>query len=84
MEIQLDAIEAVCEVLDQLNQEDIEQDFVPCILNNLDIQNQNQIEIVKKMAEIFGKIVYKMSLLGIHLKYRKELIEYFKEICAHK
>lgn len=36
------------------------------------------------MAEIFGKIVYKMSLLGIHLKYRKELIEYFKEICAHK
>jgi hypothetical protein len=37
LEIQLDAIEAVCEVLDQLNQEDIEQDFVPCILNNLDI-----------------------------------------------
>lgn len=46
LEIQLDAVEAVCEVLDHLSPEEIENDFVPCILNNLDIQNQNQIEIV--------------------------------------
>ena len=36
------------------------------------------------MTEVFGKVVYKMSVLGIHLKYRKELIDYFKEICSHK
>ena len=78
LEIQIDAIEAVCEVLDQINTEDIENDFIPCVLNNLDIQNQNQIEIVQRMSEAFGTVVYKMSLIGIHLKYRKELVEYYK------
>ena len=36
------------------------------------------------MAEAFGTVVYNMSLIGIHLKYRKELIEYYKQICVHK
>lgn len=44
--IQIDAIEAVCEVLDQLSEEEIEKEFVPCILNNMDIENQAQIEIL--------------------------------------
>lgn len=36
------------------------------------------------MADVYGKVVYKMSLLGLHVKYRKELIDYFKEISVHK
>jgi len=36
------------------------------------------------MADVYGKVVYKMSLLGLHIKYRKELIDYFKEISVHK
>lgn len=36
------------------------------------------------MAEVFGIVVYKMSLLGLHMKYRKEFIEYYKQICNHK
>ena len=36
------------------------------------------------MAEAFGTVVYKMSLIGMHLKYRKELIAYYKQICGHK
>jgi hypothetical protein len=30
------------------------------------------------MAEAFGTVVHNMSEIGIHLKYRKELIEYYK------
>lgn len=37
LEIQIDAIEAVCEVLEQLEDEEIERDFIPCVLNNMDI-----------------------------------------------
>ena len=61
IEIQIDAIEAVCNVLDQLGTEEIEQEIVPCIIGNLDIQNQNQIEIVQRMTEAFGTIVFKIS-----------------------
>ena len=39
LHIQIDAIEACCEVLDQLSEEEIEKDFIPCVLNNIDIEN---------------------------------------------
>lgn len=61
LEIQIDAIEAVCEVLDQLQDEEIENDFLPCVLNNMDMSTQNQIEIVQRMAEAFGTVVYRLS-----------------------
>lgn len=46
LHIQLDAIEAISEILDCLTIEEIENDFVPCVLNFLDIEDQSQIEIV--------------------------------------
>ena len=71
-------------MLDQLSEEEVEKEFVPCVLNNLDIENQAQIEILQRMAEVFGIVVYKMSQLGLHMKYKKEFIEYYKQICNHK
>jgi hypothetical protein len=46
LHIQLDAIEAVTEILDCLTLDEIENDFVPCVLNFLDIEDQSQLEIV--------------------------------------
>ena len=46
LHIQLDAIEAVTEILDCLTLDEIENDFVPCVLNFLDIEEQSQLEIV--------------------------------------
>lgn len=37
LEIQIDAIETICEVLDQLQSDEIEQEILPCIIANLDI-----------------------------------------------
>jgi len=41
LHIQIDAIEACCEVLDQLSAEELEKEFIPCVLNNMDIENQS-------------------------------------------
>lgn len=37
--IQINAIEATCEVIDQLSSEQIEKDFVPQVLNFMDTEN---------------------------------------------
>lgn len=58
--------------------DEIEQEIIPCIIANLDVSQQNQIEIVQRMSEAFGTVVYKMSEIGLHLKYRKEFIEYYR------
>ena len=39
LHIQIDAIEAVTEILEELDEEQIENDFMPCILNFLNIEN---------------------------------------------
>lgn len=39
LHIQIDAIEAVTEILEELEEEQIDNDFIPCILNFLDIEN---------------------------------------------
>jgi hypothetical protein len=38
LHIQLDAIEAVTEILDCLSLEEVENDFIPCVLNFLEIE----------------------------------------------
>ena len=41
LHIQLDAIEAVTEILEHLSVEEVEQEFVPCVLNFLDTEEQS-------------------------------------------
>ncbi len=38
-QIQIDAIEAMTEVLDQLTKEEVVMDFVPCVIHFLDSEN---------------------------------------------
>ena len=85
MHIQIDAIEAATEIIDELSVQQIEEDFIPCILNFLDADNQSQSEIVQRISQLIGKIVYKLSKFNNqHLKYKKEFIEFFRLICDHK
>jgi hypothetical protein len=39
MLIQIDAVEAVTEILEEIDEEQIEHDFIPCMLNFLDIES---------------------------------------------
>lgn len=72
------------EILDQLTIEEIEQEFVPCVLNFLETENQSQIEITQRVAELFGVVLNKLASFDIHLKYKQQFIDYFKEIADHK
>ena len=60
LHIQIDAIEAVNEILEELDEDQIENDFIPCFLNFLDTENQSQIEIIRRIAEIFGQVLFKL------------------------
>mmetsp|Transcript_4775 Transcript_4775/g.8186 ORF Transcript_4775/g.8186 Transcript_4775/m.8186 type:complete len:448 (+) Transcript_4775:45-1388(+) len=84
MHIQIDAIEAVNEIMDQLSVEELERDLLPCFLQFLDIENQSQIQIILRVASVFGELVNKISHFGLHLTYKREIIQFFKEICEHE
>jgi hypothetical protein len=84
LHIQLDAVEAVTEILDCLTLEEIENDFVPCVLNFLDIEDQSQTEIIVRISEIFGYILVKLKDFDLHTKYREQFINFYQEIVDHK
>lgn len=71
LHIQLDAIEAVSEIMGSLTAEEVEKEFVPCVLNFIDLDNYSQIEIVQRVAEIFGFVLYKLKDFDLHLKYKE-------------
>ena len=81
--IQLSAIEATCEVIEYLAIEQVEKEFIPCVLNFMDIENQPQQEIVMRTAELFGNVIERLARVDLHLAYKEQFIAYYKEICDH-
>lgn len=59
----------------------IEKEFVPVIINNLDL-NIDEIEI--RLAKIIGKIAYKIKGYDLHLEYKKQFVDFFIKACNHK
>lgn len=74
MHIQIDAIEAFIEIIDQLDKERVDTEFVPCFLNFLDQENDHQIEILERIAQLFGQVVFKLSKFDLHLKFKEQII----------
>ena len=72
------------EILDQLTIDEIEQEFVPCVLNFLDNDSMSQSEIISRVAELFGVVLDKLSAYDLHMKYKQQFIDYYKEISEHK
>lgn len=58
---------------------------MPCLLNFIDIENQmGQVDIITRISEIFGGVVAKLKEVNMHLKYKKELITYYLQLCDSK
>ena len=70
MHIQIDAIEAFIEIIDELEKDRVDTEFVPCFLNFLDQDNDHQIEILERIASLFGPVLYKLSKFDLHIKYK--------------
>lgn len=43
-----------------------------------------QVEISQRIAELFGPLVASLKEINLHLKYKKEFIAYYKELCESK
>lgn len=79
----MSAIEATCEVIEHMAIEQIDKEFVPCVLNFMDISNQPQQEILQRMADIFGIVIERLARVDLHLQYKDQFIAYYKEVCDH-
>ena len=83
--IQIDAIEAFAEFLTELPLQVVEEQFVPCVLVNYDVESEPQIDVLERLAELTGKIANVLSTRGdLHLKYKKALLEFYLETTTHK
>ena len=68
--VQIEAIEGITEVLDKLDAQKLEEEFIPNLLRVLIIAN-NHDDIVIRVAKIVGRIAYKLSPYDLHMKYKK-------------
>lgn len=85
LHIQIDALECVTEILDQLNQEQIDEVYIPCLINFIDLDNLlGQVDINQRIAELFGSVVANLKAVNLHLKYKNEIINYYKGLCENK
>ena len=46
--------------------------------------DDEQLDIIKRVSDIFGKILYKVSKFDAHMKYITEMTNYYKFMVAHK
>lgn len=81
--VRMEAIEAVLEVLEKLELQTIEDEFIPNLIKGLSLE-KNHDEIIVRMSKIIGKIVYKLSCFDLHVKYQDQLLSFYKAMVSHK
>jgi len=78
----MEAIEAVLEVLEKLELQTIEDEFIPNLIKGLSLE-KNHDEIIVRMSNLIGKIVYKLSAFDLHVKYQQQLLTFYKAMVNH-
>lgn len=82
--IQLDAVEAYTKFSEELSKQEIENDFMPCVLLALDIEHgDTNIELLQRATELVGIVAYKLSEHGMHMAFKKEIMEFWMEACSY-
>jgi hypothetical protein len=79
--IRLEAVESLSYVLETLDVELLEREFIPPLLKLLLSDHD---EIVIRMSRIVGQLVHKLQAHELHEKYKAEFIEFYKGICVHR
>ena len=91
--IRIEAIEIVTEVLDELDEEVIEREYIPALMSIMDIANE---DITLKFSSIMGKIAFKLKKFESSrlvnrnsdditaVNYKAKLIDFFIQACSHK
>ena len=81
--VRIEAIEAILEVLDHIEPNKIEQEFIPNFLKALVFEN-NHDGIIARMGKMIGRIAHKLSFFELHIKYKDQILGFYKSILSHK
>jgi hypothetical protein len=66
--IRIEALEIMTEILELMSAEIVEKEFIPVIFNTMEATIE---DIILRLANIIGKIVYKLqNMEQMHLKYK--------------
>lgn len=65
------------EYLSFLDEDEIEKEYIQAVLKTMDVGIE---EIVLKLAQMIGKIVYSVKPYGFHIKYQEQFIEFYKTL----
>ena len=58
----MDAIGAFTEFIEELTVEEIEKEFVPCVLTNLDLDTHAEhIDLLARISDMCGLLAFKLS-----------------------
>jgi hypothetical protein len=80
--IRIEALEILTSYLDQLDAADIENEYVKEVLRTTEAHDTEDIQA--RLAELLGKIVFKLQPFGLHLKHKNAFIKFFKFMVGHK
>lgn len=81
--IQLDGVEALCEVLEQVEQEAIEEEYIPQLLHLMAIEDQSE-EFITRTSAMIGKIAAKLQKFDLHLKLKEDIINFYKDLIGRE
>lgn len=73
--IRVEAVEALSYVLETIDIELIEKEYLPPMLKLLE---SNHDEIVVRMSQIIGQLAFKLQSQDLHEKFKDEFIEFYK------
>lgn len=82
-EVRIEAIEGCLCVLELIEAKTIEEEFIPSLVRAFNF-DKNSEESMQRMAVMIGQIAYKLSKLGLLLKYKEPILNFYKATTTHE
>lgn len=79
-----DAIDALCPLLEYLEDDIITKYFLPQLLSFLDFKNHTTEEITGEFCKNFGPVVFNLSKKKLHIIQKQEYINFWKDMLTHE
>lgn len=81
--VRIEAIECLTEVLEHVDKQAVEEEFIPNVIKTFDFEN-NHDEIIQRLARALGPLVEKLSRFHLHCKHKEEIFKFYRKICEHE
>ena len=79
--VRIEAVEAISNVTEALDTKTLEKELIPPLLKLLTLGLHDEID--QRMSRMIGSIVYCLINSELHLKYKEQLLNYYKTLLDH-